>query len=50
VRERRLRGFERGAPNNGRPYRDTASGNIADDIIMSYLDRHIRKDSFSPSV
>ena len=33
----------------GRGYFSTTSGNITDDIIMGYLDRHIRKDGFSPS-
>ena len=35
MRERRLRGSERGAPSNGRPYRDTTSGNITDDVITA---------------
>jgi len=33
----------------GRGYFSTTSGNITDDIIMGYLDRHIRKDGLSPS-
>jgi len=51
VRERRLRGSERGAPSNGRPYRDTTSGNITDDVIMNYLEKHTApaKPGFSPT-
>jgi putative transposase len=33
----------------GRGYFSTTSGNITDEIIMGYLDGHIRKDGFSPS-
>ena len=33
----------------GRGHFSTTSGNITDDIIMGYLDRHIRKDGFSSS-
>ena len=33
----------------GRGYFSTTSGNITDDIIMRYLDRHTHKDGFSPS-
>jgi putative transposase len=33
----------------GRGNFSTTSGNITDEIIMGYLDRHIRKDGFSPS-
>ena len=33
----------------GRGYFSTTSGNITEDVIMGYLDRHIRKDGFSPS-
>jgi len=33
----------------GRGYFSTTAGNITEDIIMGYLDRHIRKDGFSPS-
>ena len=32
-----------------RGYFSTTSGNITDDIIMRYLDRHTHKDGFSPS-
>lgn len=32
-----------------RGYFSTTSGNIADDIIIRYLDRNIHKDGFSPS-
>lgn len=32
-----------------RGYLSTTSGNITDDIIMRYLDRHTHKDGFSPS-
>jgi putative transposase len=27
----------------------TTAGNITEDVIMAYLDRHIRKDGFSPA-
>ncbi|OBX17500.1 transposase [Erythrobacter sp. QSSC1-22B] len=30
-------------------YFSTTSGNITDDVIMHYLDRHAHTDSFSPS-
>ena len=33
----------------GRGYFSTTSGNITDDIIMRYLDRHTHKNGFSPS-
>ena len=33
----------------GRGYFSTTAGNITEDVIMGYLDRHIRKDGFSPS-
>ncbi|MEJ6012172.1 IS200/IS605 family transposase [Novosphingobium aquae] len=33
----------------GRGYFSTTAGNISEDIIMGYLDRHIRKDDFSPA-
>jgi putative transposase len=32
-----------------RGYFSTTSGNITDDIIMRYLDRHTHKNRFSPS-
>jgi len=32
-----------------RGYFSTTSGNITDDIIMRYLDRHTHKNGFSPS-
>lgn len=32
-----------------RVYLSTTSGNITDDIIMRYLDKHTHKDGFSPS-
>ena len=32
-----------------RGYFSSTSGNITDDIIMRYLDRHTHKDGFSPS-
>lgn len=32
-----------------RGYFSTTSGNITDDIIMRYLDRHTHKEGFSPS-
>ena len=32
-----------------RGYFSTTAGNITEDIIMGYLDRHIGKDGFSPS-
>ena len=32
-----------------RGYFSTTSGNITDDIIMRYLDRHTHKDGFSPA-
>ena len=32
-----------------RGYFSTTSGNITDDIIMRYLDRHTHNDGFSPS-
>ena len=32
-----------------RGYFSTTSGNITDDIIMRYLDRHTHKDDFSPA-
>ncbi|MBV1692325.1 IS200/IS605 family transposase [Novosphingobium sp. G106] len=32
-----------------RGYCSTTSGNITDEIIMRYLDRHTHKDGFSPS-
>jgi hypothetical protein len=40
MRETRTYGSVRGAPSNGRPYRDTTSGNITDDVITAYLERH----------
>ena len=30
-------------------YLSTTAGNITEEIIMGYLDRHIRKGGFSPS-
>jgi putative transposase len=33
----------------GRGYFSTTAGNITEDIIMGYLDRHILKEGFSPS-
>ena len=33
----------------GRVYFSTTAGNITDDIIMCYLDQHIRKDGLSSS-
>ncbi|RYD92598.1 MAG: IS200/IS605 family transposase, partial [Sphingobacteriales bacterium] len=32
-----------------RGYFSTTSGNITDDIIMRYLDRHTHKHGFSPA-
>lgn len=34
----------------GRGYFSTTSGNITDDIIMRYLDRHSHKNGFSPAL
>ena len=33
----------------GRGYFSTTAGNITEDVVMAYLDRHIGKDGFSPS-
>ena len=33
----------------GRGYFSTTAGNITEDVVMGYPDRHIRKDGFSPS-
>lgn len=38
-----------GQPFWGRGYFSTISGNITDDIINRYLDRHTLKNGFSPS-
>jgi len=33
----------------GRGYFSTTAGNITEDVVMAYLDRHIGKEGFSPS-
>ncbi|WP_374414976.1 transposase [Novosphingobium colocasiae] len=33
----------------GPGYFSTTAGNITEDVVMAYLDRHIAKDGFSPS-
>ena len=33
----------------GRGYFSTTAGNITEDVVMAYLDRHIGKHGFSPS-